>query len=224
MAKNVGCCKVRFGFESGSESSLRYLKNQSVTIEQNYRAVELCRKVAVPCFGTFMIGVPDETLDDILQTIEFIERSRLSRFNVFVLVPYPGTEMYAVSNERGYLREGIQWRDFLVEGDILMEGKRIAPVLRNANFTSEQLLNIHRYIYSNLVFPLMVGTTAPKRNHAKELKNILAGNLRRTRPPRADVARYYVGKVTRTPSRIGPFLKRRFEWLKYEFQERGARS
>lgn len=216
MAKAAGCQTIRFGFESGSDRSLTFLKNESTSVSENYRAAALCQQAGIPCFGTFMIGAPDETIDDILQTIQFIEQSRITGASIYVLTPYPGTEMDRIAVERGYYRSSLQWNDYLMDADLLMEGERLFPLIRNGAFSAMQLANMQRYIFANVTFPLCTWMRIPKRNHRAELERILKGDLSHARVPRLDVARYYMSKALRNPSRIFPFLKKRLEWIQLD--------
>jgi radical SAM superfamily enzyme YgiQ (UPF0313 family) len=168
--KEAGCVLVRCGFESGSERILKFLKKGTVTVEQNKNAALICREESMPCYSSFIIGSPEETVDDIVDTIDFIERYMHDHVDVYIVVPYPGTDLYFRCKEQNLLRTPLEWSDFVIEG------RNVLPIIRNEHFTSEQLLNIHRYINIHVVSPLNSGRKREKLDHKKEIERILAGD------------------------------------------------
>ena len=91
--KKAGCWRVLYGIESGVQKNLDILK-KGTTIQQIKRAVNLTAEVGIEAYGTFMFGIPGETYEEGLQTIEFACSIPLD-YAVFVnLTPLPGTEVY----------------------------------------------------------------------------------------------------------------------------------
>ena len=91
--KKAGCWRVLYGIESGVQKNLDILK-KGTTIQQIQRAVELTSDAGIEAYGTFMFGIPGETYEEGLQTIEFACSIPLD-YAVFVnLTPLPGTEVY----------------------------------------------------------------------------------------------------------------------------------
>ncbi len=100
---------ISFGMESGSQRILSYLKKDTLTVEQNLRAIEICRRHGIRTDGSFIFGSPNETIDDMKKTIDFIYRSNLDSVNVFVLTPFPGTEIWDIAKENGIVSEDMNW-------------------------------------------------------------------------------------------------------------------
>jgi radical SAM superfamily enzyme YgiQ (UPF0313 family) len=95
---------VNFGFESGSNRILQYLKAESVTVEQNKNAVMLCRKYGFDVNGSFMLGSPTETLEDMRKTLElmkWMKEQGATELWCGVTKPYPATKLwdYALKNK-----------------------------------------------------------------------------------------------------------------------------
>lgn len=103
---------ISFGMESGSEKTLRYLKNETVTIDQIRRAVALAKKYKMQVLGTFMVGSPGETEKDIKKTIDFIKELNLDQVGVNVTTPFPGTQLWEVAKKKGLVKDD-QWDDRL---------------------------------------------------------------------------------------------------------------
>lgn len=112
LAKSVGCKQVGFGFESGSPRILRLLKKGRQSIDGNAKALEICRKVRVLSWATFMIGNPTETLDDIQKTFEFINNNRPDGIGVHVTTPFPGTELWDWCRRHKLIPKKIDWSIF----------------------------------------------------------------------------------------------------------------
>ncbi len=65
----AGCRMVLFGFESASAATLEAL-DKGTTLEQAERAIALCRAHGIGVSGYFILGMPPETREDGLRTIE----------------------------------------------------------------------------------------------------------------------------------------------------------
>jgi radical SAM superfamily enzyme YgiQ (UPF0313 family) len=95
--KNVGVKTCIFGFESGSDRILSYLKKNTVTVKQNYKAIKQCKKYGFGVQGSVIFGSPFETKGDMLKTLLFIRNALtfgVERIWGFVLTPFPATEVW----------------------------------------------------------------------------------------------------------------------------------
>lgn len=109
--KKAGCGKIVFGFESGSQKVLDMM-NKGTKIAQAIRAVRLVKKVGIKTSGNFMLGNLGETRKTMRQTVDFAKRLNTDTIAFFQTSPYPGTELYKIALEKGYLRKNIKWKDF----------------------------------------------------------------------------------------------------------------
>jgi radical SAM superfamily enzyme YgiQ (UPF0313 family) len=108
ILKKMNVTTISFGFESGSEKILRFLKNGTATIEDNQKAVNLCKKFGFNILGSFMIGSPGETKEDIFKTIAFIKRNKIIA-NFYVATPFPNTEFWDLAGKNCSLDGSIDW-------------------------------------------------------------------------------------------------------------------
>ena len=92
------------GFESGSQRMLDLI-DKGVTVEQNFRAAEICRKFGVKIFGTYMIGLPGETKKDALLTKAMMIGIRPDHKLSFVFTPIPGTKLFSYCEENDLLMD-----------------------------------------------------------------------------------------------------------------------
>jgi tRNA A37 methylthiotransferase MiaB len=111
IAREAGCRQVTFGFESGSQKILDIL-NKKTTVKQNQQAIELCKQVGIIPQGTFMIGNPEETVEDIRATQDFIKNNKIESAGICLTTPYPGTELWNWCRQRQRIPQHLNWKDF----------------------------------------------------------------------------------------------------------------
>ena len=99
--KEAGCKEVFFGIESGTQKFLDYI-DKRVTLEQVEKAVATAHEYGLRVCGSFMIGYPGETEDDILQTIHFAQKLQVDRMQISILTPFPGTALFREAQEKGW--------------------------------------------------------------------------------------------------------------------------
>ena len=110
LLKSINVIQISYGFESGSERVLHFLKNGSVKLSHNQMAADLTNNYGIGVGGQFMIGALDETEEEINQTIDFIHSNKMSHAHLSVTTPLPGTELWEIYKERGYVCEEMDWR------------------------------------------------------------------------------------------------------------------
>ncbi len=91
--KEAGCYRIYYGIESGNPEILKKLR-KDVNLERIEKIISKTDQIGISPFGYFLIGNPDETLDDIQQTIDFAMKLPLD-FAIFnCLTAFPKTELY----------------------------------------------------------------------------------------------------------------------------------
>jgi len=99
----AGLTELDLGIETGSPNSLKTLKKK-VSIEQTKEAVRIAKKY-VKVFGFFMIGIPNETLDDVRMTFELAQELELDRSTWSIFQPLPGSELYETALKNGVINK-----------------------------------------------------------------------------------------------------------------------
>ncbi len=104
---------VYMGLESGSETVLRYLKADTVSVEQNQKAIDLLTARGIIVEGSFIIGSPCETMEDCAATHDFIldnyRAGKLNYTSIKLLTPYPGTVVWEYALSRGLVDDHMDW-------------------------------------------------------------------------------------------------------------------
>ena len=101
--KDAGVTGVVFGIESGSQKILDAM-NKRTTVEMNYRAIALTKKVGLQCYADVFIGYPPETPETIKETEKLILQAKPTSLSIGVMYPLPGTTIYKQAKEQGTLR------------------------------------------------------------------------------------------------------------------------
>src|SRR3989338_1959117 len=71
--KKCGLAMLLIGFESGNQRVLNLLR-KGTTVEQNYRAAMICKRLGIRIFANFMLGIPSETNREAMDTVKMIKR------------------------------------------------------------------------------------------------------------------------------------------------------
>lgn len=108
--RRIGIEKVSFGFESGCQKTLDYLKNGKLTLERSRETVRIAKAHGMKVVGSFVIGSPYETEGEILETYAFIRSLKLDWVQVTIATPFPGTELWEDGKKLGVIPDDT-WRD-----------------------------------------------------------------------------------------------------------------
>ena len=109
LLKEMNFKTIAFGFESGSDKILKFLKRNTASLEHHKRAIQLCKKYGFGVHGTFIVGSPDETFEDLEMTFKFIRENPIDETNIYVLAPYFGTLVWQMARERNLISEDVDW-------------------------------------------------------------------------------------------------------------------
>ena len=92
LAKTSGCQEVFFGIESGSQRILD-LMNKKITVEQNAKAIQLCKEVGIKSCVYMMFGFPGENEESVYETIKFLKKTQPDKSRIHQFLPIPNTQV-----------------------------------------------------------------------------------------------------------------------------------
>lgn len=101
----AGCQQITYGVESGSERVRREIMKRQVTNERFRDVFRWTREAGIAVTANYMLGLPGETRNDLDQTLELAHELDVLDFGYFVFYPYPGTQLFELCRDRGYLPE-----------------------------------------------------------------------------------------------------------------------
>jgi len=107
--KESGCYKVILSIESGVQSTLDKM-NKPVDLSKVKPVIDSIKAAGLKVESMFVIGLPGETKEDILKTIDFAENLGIDYVSFPIATPYPGTELYRQCVENGYLADDFSFK------------------------------------------------------------------------------------------------------------------
>ena len=139
MLSQMHVDSVGLGLESGNQRVLRILKGGRINVEDNYAAIVKLHKNQISANASFVIGYPDETKEELMDTYRFIKESDIDFFDIYVLTPYPGTPAWADAKATGKVSDDMDWARLNVD-----YGQNRDPVIVSANISKPEMDGIYR--------------------------------------------------------------------------------
>ena len=111
--KEAGCWAILFGAESGVQKDLNAIR-KGITPDQIRRAVKSAKEVGLTVYTPFLFGIPGQTYEDGLKTIEFALELDPDIANFHAITPFPGTELYDNIEKYGTMSDDLT--DYTYQG------------------------------------------------------------------------------------------------------------
>jgi len=149
LLKEMNMVTLNFGFESGSDRVLKFLKNPPTTVEQNKNALLKAKKYGFRVYGSFIIGSPTETIEEMKATLKFIEfavKHKIDYIFVFPLKPFPSTKVWEIAKQRGIVSDDMNFEKL----GIFVEGlyDKNEPLLIDKTIDREEYKKIYEKAFS----------------------------------------------------------------------------
>jgi hopanoid biosynthesis associated radical SAM protein HpnJ len=172
VMREAGLRHVVVGFESGNAQILKNIK-KGVTKEQAFKFTKDCKKLGLSVHGAFIMGLPGETKQTILETIQFAKDMDLNSIQASLASPYPGTEFYNMCKEQGWISSD----------SFLDEGGHQKCVINYPHLSNAEIFNSVEEFYDKFYFRpkfilrsigKMIVDSAERKKLLKEGKQYLA--------------------------------------------------
>ncbi len=137
----AGCKRIHYGVESGSQRQQKLLK-KNLNLSKVKDIFEITRNEGIETLGYFMIGLPEETEEELNQTLEMMTTLCMDYAHVAIYTPYPGTDAYRTALESGMYGHDF-WKEFA-----LNPTPDFKPKYWNENYTDEELYSILKKFYA----------------------------------------------------------------------------
>ncbi len=172
--KLSGCHRIQFGIEAGLDKTLKRIKKDT-NAEMIRNAIKLCKEAKIQTIGSFILGLPDQTKEDMFATINFSREIGLNYVQYNILIPYPFTEIY----EEG-LRENVFSNDFwkeFVENPI-EKSKTLKIQYWTKEVSEEFLFDLTKKAFKSFYFrPSFIFSKLREIKTLQEFKNAISGAL-----------------------------------------------
>ncbi len=114
----AGCNFLAFGVEAGTQKVLNRLHKKQTPAQVEHAVREAKRQGIARVHGFFLVGSPDETEADILESFRFAARLELDTFGFNRLCVYRGTPLWQEYVARGIIDDERDWHKWFKCSDI----------------------------------------------------------------------------------------------------------
>lgn len=167
LMKRAGCSMIAYGVESGNQHALNYL-NKKIKLEEIRLAFALTRQAGIETMAYFILGIPVESYEQELRTIEFAKEINPTYVQFSMLSPLYGTRLFDQAVEKGWYRE------VDVKNPLDQDLKR--AVILSPDWDSAKLKKIMQRAYLSYYFrPNYIWQRLLSLNNLDQLTNLLKG-------------------------------------------------
>jgi radical SAM superfamily enzyme YgiQ (UPF0313 family) len=104
--REAGCVELQIGAESGSQRVLDLIR-KDITPDQIRESARLGQRFGIRILFSFMMGIPGETWDEAMATLDLMDELRAMGDRIvtngpFLYFPFPGTPLYGLAVESGF--------------------------------------------------------------------------------------------------------------------------
>ena len=191
--RRAGCHSIYLGVESAWQKTLNFLK-KGITVRQVVDAFKAIKKADLNVVATFILGIPCETGEMMLNTIRFAKKMKptLAQFTIFT--PYPGTEAY----EQAVRENALLTHDW-------SKYDTLTPVMKHPYLSPGEIVRLLQKAYISFYASLSFVANALKR----KLVLLLIRSLKRVSLSLRDYVANSIRRVIRprrVPTLPGTFL------------------
>ena len=142
----AGCTGINFGVESTDPEIQQGVHRKPISTEEFVDKVAICRRNGIATFAFFVVGLPGDTVETILKSIEFAVAMRANWTQFTVATPFAGTPMHDWAVRQGFIAPDFYKIINAHEGSPGNEHLRprdIVRLHRFARFLQNNLINRH---------------------------------------------------------------------------------
>jgi radical SAM superfamily enzyme YgiQ (UPF0313 family) len=100
---SAGCKRIIFGIESGNEAIRNQVIGKKFSNEQIKKALFLCRKYNIERGGFFMIGIPGEGKNEVIETTDFMLKNDFDIVSLSIATPLPASNLWKSAEAKGII-------------------------------------------------------------------------------------------------------------------------
>ena len=165
LLKRINVKSITFGFESGSDRILRFIKNnQNSSVEDNRQAILICKKHKINVSGGIVTGNPTEKIEDMKKNIEFIDfakKHKALRVWIQILVPFPKTYIWELGIKNNKIEKNydkIDWNSMQIHN-------KDNPLFLDADVPYQDFIkyyNLAKKKCQSFILPVLIKTLAKR--------------------------------------------------------------
>lgn len=101
--KQAGCFKINYGVETGSAEILQAVGKPGLNLARCKEAFRISKELGIATCAHLILGLPGEDKKTINATLRLVKEVNPDEINLNFLTPYPGTRLYKLAEERGWI-------------------------------------------------------------------------------------------------------------------------
>lgn len=164
LMADAGCSGLNFGIESAEVEIQQNVGRKPITQEQFIETIGMCRRLGIKTFGFFIIGLPGDTVDTILNSIKFAIDMRTNWVQFTVAAPFIGTKLRDWAITQGFATE-----------DEYAYVNSYSAAMGNENLTIEQVQDLAKF--ARFIGSYLINRRFLKRENAPSAGYRLAKRL-----------------------------------------------
>ena len=158
LAAQSGCGALFFGLESVSVAQLNTMRKSIKNIEKMGEAVKKIKGLGIHFHASFVFGFDNDTTAAFPDTLEFLQKHKISTASFNILTPYPGTAVHRQFKAEGRLLTD-DWK-YYDHSTVVFKPKNMTPYeLQSGEIWTKKefskLSSIIKYLPWNLSHPLL---------------------------------------------------------------------
>jgi radical SAM superfamily enzyme YgiQ (UPF0313 family) len=145
--KACGCYQLTYAVESGNEYVLHKIMKKPTVLGRVKPLVKKAQSVGISVHATFVVGLPGESKEQIMDTFRFASHTGFDSVSIFIAAPIPGSELYDIGVREGYLKG-----DFFDAADLktaYLELPNISKEELEMLVKQESTLYVIKYMFTN---------------------------------------------------------------------------
>ncbi|HEB32998.1 hypothetical protein LCGC14_1932340 [marine sediment metagenome] len=125
LAAASGCTGLFFGLETVSKSQLLKLRKSIKDIKKIEEAIKKIESYGIFFHPSMIFGFDDDTKDVFPETLDFLDKNKISSVSLNTLTPYPGTKTYRkLKEERRLITDDWKYFD---HKSVVFKPKNMSP-------------------------------------------------------------------------------------------------
>jgi radical SAM superfamily enzyme YgiQ (UPF0313 family) len=108
LMRKSGCVQLDYGVEHGSLKILKMF-NKLISPQKTISAINMTRDAGIRIGATFMVGNPDEKLEDLQMTFNLAKKLKANYTVFFFSIPFPGTRLWEIAKARNLIPDDVNY-------------------------------------------------------------------------------------------------------------------
>ena len=130
---------INVGIESADNDVLEKATRKAIPKVHQEKIIRYCEQKGIRVTAFYIIGLPDDTEESILKTIQYAKKLNTHVAQFFVFTPFPGTEYFEKIKDQ---LEEKDWEKF----------DCYTPVIKHKNITNKRLLELKEKAFLNYYY------------------------------------------------------------------------